>query len=89
MLIVSCAIIYDDAIRACAVSTVTADRTVVMGSSDHFYQLGPLSLVQQNKQIFFRVISFILAELNSNVTCYLPNTSTTYANVDHTKNTKL
>ncbi len=27
MLIVSCALIYDDAIRACAVSTVTADRT--------------------------------------------------------------
>ncbi len=27
MLIVSCAIIYDDAIRACTVSTVTADRT--------------------------------------------------------------
>ncbi len=27
MLIVSCAFIYDDAIRACAVSTVTADRT--------------------------------------------------------------
>ncbi len=24
---VSCALIYDDAIRACAVSTVTADRT--------------------------------------------------------------
>ncbi len=28
MLIVSCALIYDDAIRACAVSTMTADRTV-------------------------------------------------------------
>ncbi len=27
MLIVCCALIYDDAIRACAVSTVTADRT--------------------------------------------------------------
>ncbi len=27
MLIVSCALIYDNAIRACAVSTVTADRT--------------------------------------------------------------
>ncbi len=27
MLIVSCALIYDDAIRACAVSTVKADRT--------------------------------------------------------------
>ncbi len=27
MLIVSCALIYDDAIRACAVSTVMADRT--------------------------------------------------------------
>ncbi len=27
MLIVSCALIYDDAIRACVVSTVTADRT--------------------------------------------------------------
>ncbi len=27
MLIVSCALIYDDAIRACAVSTVTAERT--------------------------------------------------------------
>ncbi len=27
MLIASCALIYDDAIRACAVSTVTADRT--------------------------------------------------------------
>ncbi len=27
MLIVSCELIYDDAIRACAVSTVTADRT--------------------------------------------------------------
>ncbi len=27
MLIVSCALIYDDAIRACAMSTVTADRT--------------------------------------------------------------
>ncbi len=27
MLIVSCVLIYDDAIRACAVSTVTADRT--------------------------------------------------------------
>ncbi len=27
MLIVSCALIYDDTIRACAVSTVTADRT--------------------------------------------------------------
>ncbi len=27
MLIVSCTLIYDDAIRACAVSTVTADRT--------------------------------------------------------------
>ncbi len=27
MLIVSCALIYDDAIRACAESTVTADRT--------------------------------------------------------------
>ncbi len=27
MLIVSCALIYDDAIRACDVSTVTADRT--------------------------------------------------------------
>ncbi len=27
MLIVSCALIYDDAIRACAVSIVTADRT--------------------------------------------------------------
>ncbi len=27
MLIVSCALIYDDANRACAVSTVTADRT--------------------------------------------------------------
>ncbi len=27
MLIVSCALIYDDAIRACAVNTVMADRT--------------------------------------------------------------
>ncbi len=27
MLIVSCALIYDDTFRACAVSTVTADRT--------------------------------------------------------------
>ncbi len=27
MLMVSCALIYDDAIRACAVSTVMADRT--------------------------------------------------------------
>ncbi len=27
MLLVSCALIYDDVIRACAVSTVTADRT--------------------------------------------------------------
>ncbi len=27
MLIVSCALIYDNTIRACAVSTVTADRT--------------------------------------------------------------
>ncbi len=27
MLIVSCALIYDDAIRVCAVSTVMADRT--------------------------------------------------------------
>ncbi len=27
MLIVSCALIYDDSIRACAVSIVTADRT--------------------------------------------------------------
>ncbi len=27
MLIVSCAFIYDDAIRACTVNTVTADRT--------------------------------------------------------------
>ncbi len=27
MLIVSCALIYDDAIRVCAVSTVTADST--------------------------------------------------------------
>ncbi len=27
MLIVSCALIYDDAIRACTVRTVTADRT--------------------------------------------------------------
>ncbi len=27
MLIVSCAFIYDEAIRVCAVSTVTADRT--------------------------------------------------------------
>ncbi len=30
MLIVSCALIYDDAIRACAVSTVTADRKFVL-----------------------------------------------------------
>ncbi len=27
MLTVSCALIYDDAIKSCAVSTVTADRT--------------------------------------------------------------
>ncbi len=40
MLIVSCAFIYDDAIRACAVSTVTADRTgkfvLLTGSLDDY-----------------------------------------------------
>ncbi len=29
------------------------------GKIGSFYQLGPLSLVQQNEQIFFWVISFI------------------------------
>ncbi len=56
------------------------------GKFRSFYWLGPLSLVQQNEQIFFRVILFILAKYNKNVTCYFPNTSTTYANVDHTTN---
>ncbi len=63
------------------------------GKFGSFYRLGPLSLIQQIEQIFFRVmslISFFLAKHNSNVTCYFPNTSITYANVDHTtNNTKL
>ncbi len=56
------------------------------GKFGSFYRLGPLSLVQKNEQIFFRVISFFLAKHNSNVTCYFPNKYTTYANVDHTTN---
>ncbi len=32
------------------------------GKFGSFYWLGPLSLVQQNERIFFRVISFILAK---------------------------
>ncbi len=68
-------------------------RTPVLNSDGKFrsfYRLRPLSLVQQKEQIFFRVISFILAKHNSNGTCDFPNTSTTYANVDHTtNNTKL
>ncbi len=60
------------------------------GKFGSFYRLGSLSLVQQNERIFFRVISLFLAMHNSNVACYVPNTSTTYGNVDHTKNnTKL
>ncbi len=60
------------------------------GKFGSFYWLGPLSLVQQNERIFFRVISFIsliLAKYNSNVTCYFPNTSTTYVNTN--TNTKI
>ncbi len=34
------------------------------GKFGSFYWLGPLSLVQQNEQIFFRAISFILAKYN-------------------------
>uniref|UniRef100_A0A672RPH7 Dynamin-1-like protein n=1 Tax=Sinocyclocheilus grahami TaxID=75366 RepID=A0A672RPH7_SINGR len=34
------------------------------GKFGSFYRLGPLSLVQQNERIFFRVISFILAKYN-------------------------
>ncbi len=34
------------------------------GKFGSFYWLGPLSLVQQNERIFFRVISFILAKYN-------------------------
>ncbi len=40
MLIVSCALIYDDVIRACAVSTVTADRTgklVLLTTASHCF----------------------------------------------------
>ncbi len=44
------------------------------GKFGSFYRLGHLSLVQQNEQIFFQVISFMsffLAKHNSNGTCYL------------------
>ncbi len=34
------------------------------GKFGSFYWLGPLSLVQQNERVFFRVISFILAKYN-------------------------
>ncbi len=72
-------------VSPCGMLVVSSD-----GKFGSFYQLGPLSLVQQNEQIFFRVISFFLAKHNSNVACYFTNTSTTFANVDHTtNNTKL
>ncbi len=64
-------------------STVNA---VVMGSSDSDLRV----LFSKMNKSFFEFISFFLAKHNSNVTCYFPNTSTTYANVDHTtNNTKL
>ncbi len=69
----------------------TQNLQISDGKFGSFYRLGPLSHVQQNEQPPPpRVILFILAKYSSNVTRYFPNTSTTYANVDHTtNNTKL
>ncbi len=50
----------DSAIYLAVNETVTSSD----GKFGSFYWLGPLSLVQQNEQIFFRVISFILAKYN-------------------------
>ncbi len=83
---------YFDRPISCVIYWLNAQDWVQIsdGKFGSFYWLWPLSLVQQNKIIFFQVISFFLAKHNSNVTCYFPNTYTTYANVDHTtNNTKL